>query len=84
VAERVRSLLIDSPVASDAGDLPVTASFGVASTDQCPDARLERVVRAADLAMYRAKCDGRNRVVVAEDTDWRVVTSPATRSVPAA
>ena len=84
VAERVRSLLSDSPVKSEAGDLSMTASFGVACTAQRPDARVEHLLRAADIAMYRAKCGGRDRVVVAEDVDWRVVSPPATNSVPAA
>lgn len=84
VAERVRALLAGTPVVSENVELPVTASFGVASTIQCPTARLEQLVRAADLAMYRAKCAGRNRVVVAEQADWRAVTSPTPSSVPAA
>lgn len=84
VAERVRAQLVGSPVVSDSLEVALTASFGVASTAQCPDARLEQLVRAADLAMYRAKCGGRDRVVLAEDADWKTVSAPATSSVPAA
>jgi diguanylate cyclase (GGDEF)-like protein len=45
----------------------VTVSFGVAAFPQHgPSA--EAVIRAADLALYRAKSEGRDRVSVAADT----------------
>jgi diguanylate cyclase (GGDEF)-like protein len=45
----------------------VTVSFGVAAFPQHgPSA--EAVIRAADLALYRAKSEGRDRVAVAADT----------------
>lgn len=43
---------------------PVTASFGVAPLE--PGERVEEAIAAADAALYRAKAQGRDRVVVAE------------------
>jgi diguanylate cyclase (GGDEF)-like protein len=58
--ERVREQLV---LALRPGDAPnVTASFGVATAD--PLAALEETVARADRALYRAKFEGRNRVVV--------------------
>ncbi len=42
----------------------VTASFGVAPLE--PGASVEQAIAAADAALYRAKAQGRDRVVVAE------------------
>jgi PleD family two-component response regulator len=43
---------------------PLTMSFGVASLER--DEAMETLRRRADDALYRAKRDGRNNVVVAE------------------
>ncbi|MFI5958870.1 diguanylate cyclase [Cryptosporangium sp. NPDC051539] len=65
VAERVRQSICGTPVAlQDGSGLQVTVSIGVAAS---PDnARTpEQLTLAADESLYRAKADGRNRVVVA-------------------
>jgi hypothetical protein len=50
------------------GDTPAfTASFGVAASS-C-DEQLEGVLKAADAALYRAKAEGRDRVVAHDGTD---------------
>ena len=57
--ERVREQLV---LALRPGDAPtVTASFGVAASDGLAD--FEEIVVRADRALYRAKFEGRNRVV---------------------
>jgi two-component system, cell cycle response regulator len=71
VASRLRIRVAATQV--DAGDgirIPVTVSLGVAGTDQVPGATKERLLRAADAAMYRAKHSGRNRVLVATAEEW--------------
>lgn len=61
VAERVRQSLADSPIRVLGASIPVTGSFGVASYDPRRDSIA--TVAAADGALYRAKAEGRNRVV---------------------
>jgi diguanylate cyclase (GGDEF)-like protein len=62
VAERLRSVIADLPVAPVE---QVTASFGT-TTIQSGDS-LESVLKRADLALYRAKERGGNRVVAASE-----------------
>lgn len=59
VAEKLRSALAEHPIAVTG---PKTASFGVAT--DCAGDRVADLVRRADLALYRAKQGGRNRVEV--------------------
>lgn len=62
VAERLRRALCDTEVAvSEEMSLPVTASFGLCMVEE--DASLDETIGRADRALYRAKHDGRNRVV---------------------
>ncbi|HEX9619401.1 MAG TPA: diguanylate cyclase [Polyangiaceae bacterium] len=70
VAERVRRLVADGPVAYGAERIPVTCSVGVAGTDLSPRTDNDALVRASDAALYRAKRAGRDRVVVAIAADW--------------
>lgn len=62
IAERVRLAVAGTPVANDEGtELPaVTISLGL--VEMRPNDTAEKLIAAADAAMYRAKQAGRNRV----------------------
>lgn len=67
VAERVRDAISAEPIIFDGMDpILLTASFGVASY---PDhaATHDEIIRAADAAMYRVKCRGKNAIGFAGD-----------------
>lgn len=63
VAERIRQLVEDLSVAALPGGRGITVSIGVAE-HRSPDP-VERTIERADAALYRAKEQGRNRVVCA-------------------
>jgi diguanylate cyclase (GGDEF)-like protein len=65
VAETLRGLTI----AIDGATFGVTASFGVSCTDDIPSADPNELVRAADLALYQAKKNGRDRIEVYNPPD---------------
>lgn len=65
VAERARAALEETPiVAPDGARIAVTASFGVASFP-AHAASEQALIEAADSALYRAKREGKNRVLAA-------------------
>lgn len=66
VAEKVRHAIETSGFEHDGTSIPLTASVGVAQL-QPGENNIEDVIRRADASMYRAKQEGRNRVVVAEE-----------------
>jgi len=63
VAERFRRELAEVPLATTAGELTVTASFGVAELSVGTDSA-DSLLDRADKAMYESKRGGRNRVSV--------------------
>jgi two-component system cell cycle response regulator len=64
VAERIRRTIASNPFTISAGKnrLDVTISIGLATLDTKGESIAE-VLKRADQALYRAKRDGRNRVV---------------------
>ncbi|MGQ9368867.1 sensor domain-containing diguanylate cyclase [Azospirillum sp. A39] len=63
VAERLRRSLSRIAVPGPGGPFRLTASIGVAGVDESVDT-VEAAIHNADLALYRAKNAGRNRVAV--------------------
>ncbi|AEF80575.1 GGDEF domain-containing protein [Leadbettera azotonutricia] len=71
IAQRVREAIEKSPVLLESGPVSITASFGVALADTTenpgkprPDNYIEALINNADTALYKAKEEGRNRVVL--------------------
>ncbi len=65
VAERVRRHLARMPIPAPEGRFHLTSSIGIAGLEGATDT-LEKAIHRADLALYRAKHEGRNRVAVYE------------------
>jgi len=65
VAERLRAGIASSQILFGDRSVTLTVSIGVAEWS-ARDLRIDPLLRRADLAMYAAKHDGRNRVMRAE------------------
>lgn len=63
VAERLRRNIARMTLPGLEGRINLTASIGIAGIEGAGDT-LEKAIHRADLALYRAKNEGRNRVVV--------------------
>jgi two-component system, cell cycle response regulator len=77
LAERMRKALESKPFVTDAGEMQVTASFGVAVSIKESPLDSQGLLRLADDALYRAKKYGRNRAELADETTV-VAVSPLT------
>jgi len=64
VAERLRRRIASEafPISQGADAIEVTISIGIATLDVADDTAAS-ILKRADQALYRAKRDGRNRVV---------------------
>jgi diguanylate cyclase (GGDEF)-like protein len=69
LAERARAAIESELLGTSNGNVSVTASFGVAAFDR--NTELGELVAAADSALYAAKREGKNRVVVSAEAPPR-------------
>jgi diguanylate cyclase (GGDEF)-like protein len=63
IADRIRRAVAHQPIQIDKVSVPITISLGVVSIDPDRDLPLDEWINCADQALYRAKEQGRNRVV---------------------
>jgi diguanylate cyclase (GGDEF)-like protein len=77
VAERIRKAIAAKPIITPAGEIRVTASFGVAASSDASGTESQHLLQRADDALYRAKQNGRNRSELA-------LASPLSEAAPLA
>lgn len=65
IAERIRKKVVAEVIDTQAGEIAVTISLGVAVSSPERQSTVPSLVHAADLALYRAKKNGRNRMELA-------------------
>jgi two-component system, cell cycle response regulator len=65
VAERIRGAVAATPIFTDKGPVDLTISGGIALRDA--DEAWEELIARADTALYRAKANGRNQIVLADE-----------------
>lgn len=64
IAERIRREIAKKGFASNKGKLKVTISMGCTVTGQSEKTTVEALINRSDIALYKAKSNGRNRVCV--------------------
>lgn len=64
IAERIRAAVEKSSADGNDDAVPITVSIGATATRRHPSAGLESLLAIADQALYRAKGQGRNQVVL--------------------
>jgi DNA polymerase III delta prime subunit len=84
LSERIRKSIESVPVATNSGDVHITASLGVAVSSTTRRFDPETLLRLADDALYRAKEHGRNRseLAVTPPDDDAVPTAPDSAVLP--
>ena len=64
-SERLREAISQFPIETPSGILKVTMSIGGVATADWPEDTANQILHMVDLALYRAKEEGRNRTVMA-------------------
>ena len=63
-AERIRHMVSQKPFAATQEELQIRISLGVSSLEPHQNVEMEQLITMADKALYQAKQEGRNQVVV--------------------
>jgi diguanylate cyclase (GGDEF)-like protein len=63
VAQRVREAIRSQPIVVDGTEISITISAGMAYFDPANSTTFDEVIRLADAGLYRAKQNGRDRIV---------------------
>ncbi|MDH3591950.1 MAG: diguanylate cyclase [Planctomycetota bacterium] len=74
VAERIRSAVESFTFIEDESPRPMTVSAGIATVPDSSIDSMDDLIRAADRALYRAKDQGKNRVVADESSALSIDT----------
>ncbi len=82
LAERIRGVVESKPVVTQAGEVRVTASLGVAVSTDARSTDPQILLRLADKALYRAKELGRNRSELAASLEPVSSTTNSAEGVP--
>ncbi|MBS1841421.1 MAG: diguanylate cyclase [Acidobacteria bacterium] len=80
-AEHIRHTLEITPIASGDIKIPITLSIGAANSAEWPALEAEALIRKADEALYKAKSDGRNRVIISRPQGFGQVRSAGQLSI---
>lgn len=63
-ADRLRQVIAAAPIVTPNSEIPVTASVGVALAADAASCDLARLIQCADISLYQAKREGRNRIAL--------------------
>jgi two-component system, cell cycle response regulator len=61
LSERIRRTIEATPIVTEAGEISVTVSLGLAVSNETAHLNSKMMLSTADEALYRAKAEGRNR-----------------------
>jgi two-component system, cell cycle response regulator len=75
-ADQIRSAVSAKPIGTSAKARRITLSMGVAVTDGSKQVDVQSVLHQADLGLYKAKKDGRNRVEQVDEVETATFASP--------